>query len=500
MRYAVRKPNLTATAVGSPDMLFAIVFFLNSATNFALGIVLSALLGPAEFGRYATVALAAITLAGAVFDWLRYSTLRFVGEPGERAKVASSLEASYLGVMALLALAVILALATGLTFGLTPSLLAVTPLLAIALNRVDFAGAQFRACGQDRAFAALFGLRQLFTFTLVIGIAYFTRDATLTVVALAFASLAAAIALLGPLRTPGARLSLANRGRIIEFLVYAKPIVASLVVYQLIALINRQVALDHLGAVATGKLSLATDLGQRLFQAVSTLPEFLLFQYALERERAEGRAAAQRQIGVNMALALALLAPLAGGYMAMAPTFEALLVPSAYRGEFARLTLFVAPGFLAYCLISSALNPVFQLARRTWPVTLASLVALATDLALLRFGGLATSVESLALANAISLAVGLLVAAGMALREPASRPRARDVAAVVAATLAMSFGVRPLNGVGSPALAAAAAVVGGGAFYGATLLVFDVAGLRTMAAAWLRAPRGVWSAPPPSRS
>jgi hypothetical protein len=128
------------------------------------------------------------------------------------------------------------------------------------------------------------------------------------------------------------------------------------------------------------------------------------------------------------------------------------------------------------------------------------LVALATDLALLRFGGLATSVESLALANAISLAVGLLVAAVMALREPASRPRARDIAAIVAATLAMSICVRPLNGVGSPALAAAAAVVGGGAFYGAILLAFDVAGLRTMAVAWWRAPRGVWSASPPSRS
>ena len=84
----------------------------------------------------------------------------------------------------------------------------------------------------------------------------------------------------------------------------------------------------------------------------------------------------------------------------------------------------------------------------------------------------------------------------MALREPASRPRARDIATIVAATLAMSFAVRPLNGLGSPILAAAAAVVGGGAFYGATLLAFDVAGLRTMAVAWLRAPRGVWSAPP----
>ena len=63
-------------------MLFAVVFFLNSAANFALGIVLSALLGPAEFGRYATVALAAITLAGAAFDWLRYSTAAVLRRAG----------------------------------------------------------------------------------------------------------------------------------------------------------------------------------------------------------------------------------------------------------------------------------------------------------------------------------------------------------------------------------------------------------------------------------
>ena len=47
--------------------------------------------------------LAAITLAGAAFDWLRHSSLRFAGDPSERAGVAASLEASYLGVMALLA-------------------------------------------------------------------------------------------------------------------------------------------------------------------------------------------------------------------------------------------------------------------------------------------------------------------------------------------------------------------------------------------------------------
>jgi O-antigen/teichoic acid export membrane protein len=467
-------------------MQFAVVFFLNSAANFALGIVLSALLGPAEFGRYATVALAANTLAGAVFDWLRHSSLRFSGDHDERVRVASSLEASYLGAIALLFVGFGLVAASGVNFGLSSALLAMTPLLAVALNRVDYAGAQFRARGLERAFTAIYGLRQLLTFAFAVTVAYVTRDATATIVALAAASLIAAIAVSRPLRTPGAALRRVSGRKVVEFLVYAKPIVISLVIYQSIALINRQVALDHLGAVATGKLSLATDLGQRLFQAANTLPELLLFQYALERERSEGRAAAERQIGVNMIYALAVLAPLAGGYMAMAPTFEALVVPSAYRGDFARLTLLVAPGFLAYCTTLAAFHPVFQLERRTWPLTLAACVALATDLALLRFTDATATIDGLAAANAISLGVGFCIAAAMALRRRASRPRLRDVLAIAAATLVMAAVVRPLNTLHPAALAAAAAAIGGGGLYGAILLLFDVGGLRALAAGWLR--------------
>ena len=179
-----------------------------------------------------------------------------------------------------------------------------TPLLAVALNRVDL---RRRAVSRPRAQTApsprCTACANCSPSRSSIVVAYVTRDATMTIVALAVASLSAAIAVQPAAAHAGRGPAAGERAaEIVEFLVYAKPIVASLVIYQLIALINRQVALDHLGAVATGKLSLATDLGQRLFQAANTLPELLLFQYALERERAEGRAAAERQIGVNMAL------------------------------------------------------------------------------------------------------------------------------------------------------------------------------------------------------
>jgi hypothetical protein len=430
-----------------------------------------------------------------MFDWLRFSSLRFAGDSEGHRQVAASLDAGYLLMMGLLCLGAGVVGLSGVRFGLTPSLLALTPLLAIALNRCDFSGALFRARDQTRAFAALYGLRQSLAFTVVIGVAYLTREAAPTVAALAATSLIPAIALASALRTPGARLSQASRENLARFFVYAKPIVASLVIYQLIGLVNRQSALDRLGADATGQLSLATDLGMRLFQAINSLPEMLLFQYALKRERESGRAAAERQIGANVVVVFALLAPLAAGYMAMAPTFEALLVPPAYRGDFARLTLELAPGLVAWCAISSMLNPVFQLAQRTWPLTIAALIALATDLALLHFGGAARSTDTLCRAYSISLGVGFAVSLAIAMRNPNVRPKSREIAIIAVATLVMALAIRPLNGLGHPAIAALLALIGGGGVFGSMLLAFDVAGLRSLVLAEWRTPRVRWPLP-----
>jgi len=470
-------------------MVFAVAFLLNSAGNFVLGIVLSAILGPAEFGRYATVSLAALTLAGGTFDWLRISTVRFAGDAERRVRYAASLEAAYLAIAVALYATVAIAWLCGLDFGFGPLLLWLTPLFTVAISRVDYAAAQFRARNLPRAFATIFALRQTFCFLGAAAIAYSRRDAATTVAAMTMANLAAAIAVGGALRVPGARLAAARGRDIVQFLVYAKPIVASMVIYALISLINRQVAFERLGAAETGEFSLAFDLSQRLFQAIYALPEILLFQYALQRDRQEGRAAAEAQIASNVVLSLAILLPAVAGYFAMVPTFEALVVPTAYRGEFGPIALALAPGLLCYGALVVAVNPVFQLAGRTWPVTVAAVIALLTDLCLLAFTDANASVVSLAQAYSLSLVVAAVVSTVVAFRRPAMRPNLRDLAIVIAAVVAMVAAVRPFNALSSHVVAAPAAVAVGGAIYGAILLAFDVAGLRKMAFAKLRSYR-----------
>jgi O-antigen/teichoic acid export membrane protein len=462
-------------------MLFTVTFFLNAAANFAFGLTLSALLGPAEFGRYSTVQLASITLATGMLDWLRYSTLRYSGDDRARTVIASSLETGYVALTLAAYLVVGLLAAFGVTFNFGAIMLLLTPLLGVAAHRVDYSGAKFRAREQGARFAAIYGLRQALCFSAVLLVAWRTRDAVSVVAALAAANLIPAIVLGGWSRSESATLRNASMARLAQFFVYAKPIVVSLVIYQLIGLINRYVALASLGPAAAGKLSLAADLGQRLFGAVNSLPELMLFQYALRLDRTEGRAAADRQLAVNMALVFALLAPFTVGYAVMAPTFEALLVPAAYRGDFARLSFEHAPGFFALFATIAGVNPIFQLRNKTWLVTLAALSALATDLVLLNFTSLGGSVDGLAIAYSASLVVSLLVTLVVGFSIWSVRPRLRDFVVIAAATGIMAALVRPLNGLPSHALAAALAVAIGTVLLGGAGLVFDVAGVRSLA-------------------
>lgn len=81
----------------------------------------------------------------------------------------------------------------------------------------------------------------------------------------------------------------------------------------------------------------------------------------------------------------------------------------------------------------------------------------------------------------------------IASRNPAVGPKAREIAIIAVATLVMALAIRPLNGSGSPAVAALLALIVGGGVFGSALLTFDVAGLLARALAAWRAPRDRWS-------
>jgi O-antigen/teichoic acid export membrane protein len=466
-------------------MVFALSFLGNAAANFLFGLLLSGMLGPAEYGRYATAALGASVVAILAFDWLRLSTYRFTLALGDARRTASSLELGFL-VMSLACLALGgLAAFFHFDFGLGSRLALMTFVLAIANARFDYRGARLRSQDEPIAFARLSMARQGLLFTFVFAIAWYSRSAIAAIAALALSqALASLSARIG--RGGEAPLEKANFSDIKAFVRYSAPIVTATALFMAIGLVNREIAMVRFGAAETGKLALATDLSFRLFMVFNFLPETVLFQIAMRREAREGVAAASRQIRFNQVIALSLIAPVAIGYMIMAPTFEALIVPKAYRGEFALLSRDLAPGFLAYCAVYAICNPVFQLARRTWPAALAALGAFALNLALAFSPIFSHDIEGLALAHSASLIFAFAVAAIVAMRQRGARPRWRDLSAIAASTALMALAIRPLNAIHSAPLAATLAVLGGGALFTTLLFAFDVAGVRAQTLARLR--------------
>ena len=172
--------------------------------------------------------------------------------------------------------------------------------------------------------------------------------------------------------------------------------------------------------------------------------------------------------------------PFAAGFWAVLPAFEALLVPPAFRGPFAAHAAILIPAFLAYAFIQYALNPVFQLARRTGPVVVAAVAALAVDAVCLAMlpgllGKLGVAAAQLAALTGALALIGLAAIRSGGLRWPW-----RDLGASLLATGLMLLAIWPLRSV-PPALALPGAILGGALVYGALAYALDIAAMRGLA-------------------
>jgi hypothetical protein len=127
-------------------------------------------------------------------------------------------------------------------------------------------------------------------------------------------------------------------------------------------------------------------------------------------------------------------------------------------------------------------NPVLQLTKKTWPLTLAAGAALLANLILVELPFFSADIDGLAQAFAISLGVGFVAAAATAFHQSPIRPAARDMLVVAAAVVAMGFAMRPLNAIHPLLLAPVLAFALGCAIFICAILGFDVGGLRALAA------------------
>ena len=180
-----------------------------------------------------------------------------------------------------------------------------------------------------------------------------------------------------------------------------------------------------------------------------------------------------------MTIVLAVVLPIAAGLWVATPSLEALIAPEAFRGPFGRYFAASLPGLAAFALLMYAVAPVFQIAKRTRPMIAAGLGACAADAVLI--AGWSAAGEggvALAYAQTAALIAGLAVAIVFAARAKALWPSARDLAAIVFASLAMIAALSPLRARDAGLATLAAETALGLYVYGALVYLLDVAGVR----------------------
>ena len=186
---------------------------------------------------------------------------------------------------------------------------------------------------------------------------------------------------------------------------------------------------------------------------------------------------------------LAVVLPAGVGMWLVLPSFEALVVPEAFRGPFARYLSTMLPGLVAFILLQYAISPIFQIARRTWPMITAALAACGADGLLILLWARGGDAHSFALAQSLAQIVGLCVAIGYAAALRPLWPALRDIGAPIAATGVLALVVLPLRD-RAPGLALLLAQVGVGAVvYGALAYLLDIAQARSRLAGALSGSR-----------
>ena len=279
---------------------------------------------------------------------------------------------------------------------------------------------------------------------------------------------------------------------------YGLPIVLANLFYQTIPLVDRLVIAHNFGLAQSGQFSFAYDIGVRVVAAVGSMLDVLLFQIAVKADEHHGGEEGRRQVGRNVGLVLAILAPACAGLWLVLPSFERLVVPAEFHGAFARNLAFLLPGLFCYGVVFFALNPMFQIVKKTGPLVAVALGASAVNLVALAV--LPSAVDSFALAQGIALSAAvvlLVVWAGRSLRP--FWPPARDIAGVLGGTAAVVATAWWTGRAFEPGMLLILLQIGASAaVYGLVVAALDLCGLRTLATtAWCQTSRVRGAGPAP---
>lgn len=462
-------------------MRVILAFLINTLCNFAIGLLVAKFLGPEEFGRFALTLAVAMVLQTAFMDWLRLSAIRFYSERSrlERPELRATLDLSFAGVAAALTALGLAAMSSGVDLALSNALIGLAVGVAITNGLFDYNTALVRARFQDGLYGRLITAKNLMAVVATAGGAYLTGSASVAVAGVCLSMAGSILLSRDGLSDPEARPGIARRSLAADHARYALPIVAANLLYLMIPLVNRMLITRWYGFAETGQFSLAFDLGTRIVASIGTMLDVLLFQMAVRAADSHGAHEGRLQVARNMGVVLAILLPTCAGTWLVLPSLDSLIVPADFRGPFETYFGLLLVGLLCFGIMNFAINPVFQIKKRTLPMIAAAVVACIADP--LVIAAMPSNALSLAVAQSAAGLIGLVVLTGFAVASGARWPRARDILLSLLATAVMIAALLPLRRM-TPGLSVLLLQTGGGMLiYGLFVGFFDIAGLRGVA-------------------
>jgi O-antigen/teichoic acid export membrane protein len=469
-------------------MTVFIVSFCNILFNFAIGLLVAKFLGPEEYGRFALAYATAIFVQTGFFDWIRLGATRFYSERirFEEPALRATLDFGFAIIAAGLAVGICLLLFTGIKFTLSYGLIALALSVALTNGLFDYHTALVRACFDDRLFARLALVKNVVAFALMGGGAFLFGSAKMTLIGTVISLGGSVVTARAALRDPASKPYLARLSIARALMAYSLPIVGANLLYLAIPLANRSILAILDGFSETGQFSLAYDFGTKAIQAIGSALDIVLFQIAAATHELQGPALARQQIARNMTIVIAMVLPACTGLWLTLPSIEQLVVPEAFRGPFDVLLPLMMTGLFCMAMIQYAINPIFQIEKKTLPLIAAALAACAADPLFLMFLHRDDGASSLAISQTGAMLVALIVLIGFAIPAWRQWPRPRDLAVAVFANALMGAIVLPMRSY-EPGLATLFEQIATGVIiYAVVVLGLDVAGLRGMMLARLR--------------
>jgi len=473
-------------------MTVFVAFFCNILFNFAIGLLVAKFLGPEEYGRFALAHATAIAVQTGFFDWVRLGATRFYSERIRREDPAlrATLDFGFAIITVGLAIGASLLLFSGISFTLSNGLIALALGVAVTNGLFDYYTALVRARFHDRLFTRLVMVKNLLAFALMGGGAFWFGSAKMTLIGGIVSLGGSVITARASLRDPSSALCLAKFPIAEAMMRYSLPIVGANLLYLSIPLANRSVVAILYGFSETGQFSLAYDFGAKAIQAIGSALDIVLFQIAVATHELQGPSQARLQIGRNMTIVIAMVLPACTGIWLTLPSVEQLIVPMEFRGHFGLLLPLMMTGLFCMAIIQYAINPIFQIEKRTAPLVAAALVACLVDPLLILALPRDSDASSLAIAQAGAMVAALVTLVAFASFSRPQWPSLRDLATIALANAVMSAALLPMRN-REPGLATLAEQIAiGVAVYAFVVMSADVAGLRSITLARLKLTAG----------